>query len=122
MIKPLIFLIFIISSTFLFAQASRKDSLLYQLKLKGNLSKPDSMFFNKLENNALVAPNGTHYYIKKFVPDKRINYKILEVVVDSTIDYKIMKFNPGGLNVPDKADKNLLDMLKKKYYKERKHK
>ena len=95
MIKPLIFLIFVISSTFLFAQGSKK---------------------------ALVAPNGTHYYIKKFVPDRKINYKILEVVVDSTIDSKIMKFNPGGPNVPDKADKNLLDMLRKKYNKEIKYK
>jgi hypothetical protein len=120
--KLITFLIFILASTLLFSQERRKDSLLYQLKLKGNLSKPDSMFFNKLENNALVAPNGTHYYIKKFVPDKRIDYKILEVVVDSTIDYKILKFNPGEPNVPDKADKNLLDMLKKKYNKERKYK
>jgi hypothetical protein len=114
--------IFILASTFIYPQESKKDSLLYQLELKGSLSKPDSMFFNKLENNVLVAPNGTHYYIKKFIPDKSIDYKILEVVVDSTIDYKIMKFNPDKSYVPGKADKNLLDLLRKKYKREKKHK
>ena len=114
------FLIFIMVSTLLFSQEGKKDSLLYQLKLNGNLSKPDSMFFNKLENNVLAAPNGTHYYIQKFIPNKNFDYKILEVVVDSTIDYKIMKFNPDKSYVPDRADKNLLDLLRKKYNKEKK--
>ncbi len=116
------FLIFILASTFLFSQENKKDSLLYQLQLKGNLSKPDSMFFNKLDDNVLIGPNGTHYYIQKFIPDKNIDYKILEVVVDSTVDYKIMKFNPDKSYVPNRADKNLLDLLKKKYNWERKHK
>ena len=112
--KLIISLIFILTSTLLFSQGSKRDSLLYQLELKGNLTKPDSMFFNKLENNVLIAPNGTHYYIKKFIPDKNIDYKILEAVIDSTIDYKIMKFNPGKTFIPDRADKNLLELLREK--------
>jgi hypothetical protein len=118
LIKVLIFILF---STLLYSQENQKDSLLYQLELKGNLSKPDSMFFNKLNNNVLISPNGTHYYIKEFIPDISIDYKILEVVVDSTIDYKIMK-TPSKFYDPNKADKKLLDLLRKKYDLERKRK
>ena len=115
------FLIFTLTSALLYSQESKKDSLLYQLELKGNLTKPDSMFFNKLNNGVLISPDGTHYYIKEFIPDISIDYKILEAVVDSTIDYKIMK-TPGKFYVPNKADKKLLDLLRKKYDLEGKRK
>lgn len=104
--KLITFLIFALTSALLYSQESKKDSLLYQLELKGNLSEPDSTFFNKLNNNVLISPNGTRYYIKEFIPDLSIDYKILEVVVDSTIEYKIMKTTRINFIFPIKQIKN----------------
>jgi len=119
--QEITFLFFALTSILLYPQETKNDTLLYQLKLKGDLSEHDSQFFSQLDGKYLTDPSGTRYFIKRFVPDKSVDYKILEVVADSTIDYKIMESNPDKFYKLKKEDKDLIKLLKK-YYLEKKNK
>lgn len=99
----------------LHAQNASKDSLFYKLQFKGNIPEKYINFFNNLDNSSLKAADGTHYFIKKFIPPRDIDYKILIVTPDTNIDYKILKKDFTEPKKYDKRDNELIEILKKKF-------
>jgi len=112
----IIFLVLLfLGFSYLHAQNAGRDSLFYKLQFKGKIPQKYIKFFDNLDNSSLKAADGTRYFIKKYIPPKDIDYKILVVTPDPNIDYKILKKDFTAPAILDKKDDELLNMLRKKF-------